>query len=146
MDQHRSPSFPPNSSPKLQWGSPALRPVASFPPMNRMAASPTMNTPPHGPGALGGMTFEGGMGTGSPQFANHPYQHSFRTPEPHHSSPDAQQPPWSENSGKRKKRRPKAKVSLSLLLLLLILLTILLITSVSVTVSVTLLLLYTFTV
>lgn len=121
MDQHRSPSFPPNSSPKLQWGSPALHPAASFPPspMNRMAASPTMNTPPHTPGGRGGMTFEGGMGTGSPHFARHPDQHSFRTPQPHHSSPNAQQPPWSEKRGNTSNRKQKfPKVSLSLLVLL----------------------------
>ena len=119
MDPHRSPSFPPASSPKLQWGSPALRPMASFPPMNRMTATPNVNTPPHRPPVTmhsqGGMTFERGMGSGSPQSARFPYQHSFRTPQPHHRSPNAQQPPWTENRGNRKQRFPKVSLSPSLL-------------------------------
>lgn len=123
MDPQRSTSFPPGGSPKLQWGSPALRPMASFPPRigNRMTAVPNMmNTPPHRPPMpMGGMTFGSGSpqfarAPRSPQFARAPYPQPFRTPQPRQHSPSTPRHHWSaDNRGNNKPRFPFQKVRVS---------------------------------
>ncbi|KAK7109666.1 hypothetical protein V1264_013666 [Littorina saxatilis] len=115
MDQRKSQSCSSNSSPGPRWGSPALRPMATFPPMNRMTA-PQNATPPHRPplsssmsvGGRVGRGFIPGMGSGSPQFERTTHPNSFRTPQPQlrHHSPNSPRPPWTDNRGYNQ-RRPR---------------------------------------